>query len=129
MDKLNYKINLNGYKQFHTLAQRYNVCIYLSPAHKILCREHEFLSRAHEIIKWCARDNMLWSPLTKSCACDNEIVSTRYYVVGTCDLISSIGKRKWFTVMRSKFFSGRILTTCNNRSSIKSLWRSFVRFM
>jgi hypothetical protein len=48
-----------------------NVCFYLSRAHEILYGGHELLSRASEIIKWCARDTMSWPQITKSWERDN----------------------------------------------------------
>jgi hypothetical protein len=41
------------------------VCFYLSRAHEILCLGKELLSRANEIIKWCARDTMTCARVNK----------------------------------------------------------------
>jgi hypothetical protein len=83
------------------------VRFYLSCAQEILwqdilCRGHQLLSCAHEIIKWCtrytisrpqvtkcaneifkwcARDTMPWPLVTKFWERDNKVVRTRYYVV------------------------------------------------
>jgi hypothetical protein len=43
----------------------------------------DLLTLSHDIFKWCARETMCGTRITKSWQRDNQVVRTRYYVVAT----------------------------------------------